>query len=721
MTSSNDKITRNKPEGNKTTDQSHTAVCLPQNDPNPDGRQAALKAQQQTYQFKHDKTMNGVALAKAVPPQDKSVNKFDWTRDIISLLLRARANQSLQDLNERGLRPSAIWRLVTSLGLYRLMSDRAEAGFWLGLLRKVLGLVQKIERAINRKPKSENIEADIEEGNIDLVEERIGSIADPLQTPNEHLAKTESIARPAKMTPTPASRTVTTEASVASSVDELLVDLSKASMTDYQAFFKIYDDLFQLIHLPCISKHFHQDKSFAAQRVAGANPLVIKRIDALPSKFPVTNAQFRAVMGEQDSLSAAGAEGRLYLADYEILEGVETSSVPNAQKYLGAPLALFAVPTAGSTEGKGRSLIPVAIQCSQTPGSTNPVFTPPPVCTPQSQKWSWLIAKTIVQIADGNYHELISHLGRTHLLIEAFVIATERQLAPNHPVGLLLRPHFEGTLFINSSALTGLINEGGTVDKVLSGKLSESLRITGEGVQGYPYSFNDSMLPRVFAERGVDDPAQLPDYPYRDDALLVWEAIHRWVSTYLSVYYSNDSAIAQDSELQAWAAELTAEQGGAVRGFGESAASESAHSIQTLTYLTDALTLIIFTSSAQHAAVNFPQSRLMTYAPNMPLAGYRAAPTSATGATAQDYLDLLPSLAQAEVQMNMTYPLGALYYTRLGDYPEGYFTSKDVIKALSSFQRQLEKVGITIDERNYRRPTFYDYLHPDNIPQSINI
>ena len=40
----------------------------------------------------------------------------------------------------------------------------------------------------------------------------------------------------------------------------------------------------------------------------------------------------------------------------------------------------------------------------------------------------------------------VSHLGRTHLFIEPFVIATERQLGENHPLRLLLRPHFEGTL-----------------------------------------------------------------------------------------------------------------------------------------------------------------------------------------------------------------------------------------------------------------------------------
>jgi arachidonate 15-lipoxygenase len=54
--------------------------------------------------------------------------------------------------------------------------------------------------------------------------------------------------------------------------------------------------------------------------------------------------------------------------------------------------------------------------------------------------------------------------------------------------------------------------------------------------------------------------------------------------------------------------------------------------VQTRDYLVDAVTLIIFTASAQHAAVNYPQSFIMSYAPAMPLAGYALAPSSARGA-----------------------------------------------------------------------------------------
>src|SRR5260370_970197 len=82
---------------------------------------------------------------------------------------------------------------------------------------------------------------------------------------------------------------------------------------------------------------------------------------------------------------AALAEGRVYLADYGALEGLEPGTFPDGQKYASPALALFAVPPA-SAPGP-RSLVPVAIQCAQTP--TVPLFTP-------RDGVNWDIAKSIV-------------------------------------------------------------------------------------------------------------------------------------------------------------------------------------------------------------------------------------------------------------------------------------------------------------------------------------
>ena len=55
--------------------------------------------------------------------------------------------------------------------------------------------------------------------------------------------------------------------------------------------------------------------------------------------------------------------------------------------------------------------------------------------------------------------------------------------------------------------------------------------------------------------------------------------------------------------------------------------------VQRIGELIEVATFVIYTCSVQHAAVNFPQYDCMSYTPNMPLAGYRPAPTMKTCAT----------------------------------------------------------------------------------------
>ncbi len=457
-----------------------------------------------------------------------------------------------------------------------------------------------------------------------------------------------------------------------------------------------YAELFRKIGLPAVARDYQEDKVFAYMRVAGPNPVLIKSIQALDDRFPVTDALYKSVM-KNDSLEAAADEGRLFLADYSGLAFVPDGSFPRDQKYMYAPLALFAV------DKGSRDLLPVAIQCEQNPGPDNPVFTP-------DDGFNWLIAKTIVEMADGNYHEAVTHLGRTHLFIEPFVVTTQRQLGFNHPLGRLLRPHFEGTLAINSAAQERLIADGGNVNALTGGPMDATRTATAMGIQ--TYGFNDAMLPLTFAARGVDNAETLPVYPYRDDSLLYWHAIRPWVTQYLRIWYRSDSDLAGDFELANWFAELKAHNGGRVHGLsGE---------IGTFEYLVDVATLIIFTSSVQHAAVNFPQYDLMSYAPNMPLACYAPRPTRKKGGTEADYLKMLPPLDQAELQLALGYILGSVHYTILGEYNDGHFTDPRVNAPLAEFNKQLAKIKKTIQQRNrVRRP--YKFLLPSGIPQSINI
>jgi arachidonate 15-lipoxygenase len=131
------------------------------------------------------------------------------------------------------------------------------------------------------------------------------------------------------------------------------------------------------------------------------------------------------------------------------------------------------------------------------------------------------------------------------------------------------------------------------------------------------------------------------------------------------------------------------------------------------------VTLICFTASAQHAAVNYPQGAIMTYTPAMPLAGYAPAPAT-SGATEADYLNLLPPLDLAGLQLEVGYVLGSVYFTKLGYYGDDYFTDPIIKGYMIQFQQDLGKIEAEIQTRNQTR-TPYEFLLPSKIPQSINI
>jgi arachidonate 15-lipoxygenase len=477
-----------------------------------------------------------------------------------------------------------------------------------------------------------------------------------------------------------------------------------------------YRELFQTLPLPAIADTFMDDQSFARYRVAGPNPMLIECIQTLPAKLPLTQAQYQAVMGEHDSIAQALAEHRLYLLDYAELDYLakvpgETDGLP---KYVFAPLALFAIPKGGS------SLTPVAIQCGQQPGS-HPLFFP--VAKDSNEKnpkngawWGWQMAKYVVQVAECNYHELFVHLARTHLVLEAFAVATYRNLADSHPLNVLLQPHGFGTLFINNAAAAVLISPKGPIDDFFGAPIERAQQASG--TDRLNFDFYANMLPADLKRRGIADPKHLPDYPWRDDALLLWNAIHTWVSNYVGVYYEDDSYVIGDTELTAWSEDLIHK--GLVKGFKPITSREQ---------LADVLTMVIYTATAQHAAVNFPQRPLMTFSPAITGAGWTHAPAKQAGHTENQWLAMMPPIKYGLEQLNILHLLGSVHYRQLGDYRSNQFpyhhwfednqiTKKD--GPLAQFQQALQQVENTIHVRNSMRIT-YEFLLPSRIPNSINI
>ncbi|HRI08292.1 MAG TPA: hypothetical protein PKW35_10765, partial [Nannocystaceae bacterium] len=182
-----------------------------------------------------------------------------------------------------------------------------------------------------------------------------------------------------------------------------------------------YDDLFALLPRPAVADRWRDDATFAEQRVAGTETRMVRRLDALPDPLRIDPARLAALLGEPPA--RALAEGRLFLADYALLDGIPAGATDGRAKFLYAPLALLHRPHGAP------ALAPVAIQLDQRPRPGN-LFT-------REDGDAWLLAKTAAQAADYTLSMMAHHVQRVHLGRLAKGIFQQRHTADQVGVGLV--------------------------------------------------------------------------------------------------------------------------------------------------------------------------------------------------------------------------------------------------------------------------------------------
>lgn len=459
-----------------------------------------------------------------------------------------------------------------------------------------------------------------------------------------------------------------------------------------------FDRLYQRDAIPEISKTALEDSALANVFLGGSEPDVLKRMNKIPDNFPITDAHLRSAKGfANDSLSQAISSGRVYFIDYKILSKIKDGVHPQQPKYLYAPLCAFAVPAHGGP------MMPFAIKLNQS-ASASEIYTP-------SDNWSWKIASTMVRAAANAHSATISHLTQTHLTLEPIAVCTARHLSQKHPLFALIHPHIINTRSINRAAFQVLVLKDQFVDRMTGGDIDSTLAMVSE--HRFKYDFSGDYVSKRFVRNQTDDARILKNYQFRDDSMIVWNAIHSWVADYLTFYYKNDAQVRADFEVQAWAKDIGSPDYGKVYNFTPSGGMES------LAELIDTVTMIIFTAGPQHAAVNFAQRTDLSYAPAAPMAGYTPIITG-KGHTEQDWLNVLPPLDVGLVQLQLTLILGDIYYTNLGGYRAGIFEAP-IAPMLSKYQAELAKIEDTINARNKSGRIPYVHLLPSKIPQSTNI
>nr|XP_058954727.1 allene oxide synthase-lipoxygenase protein-like [Pocillopora verrucosa]XP_058954728.1 allene oxide synthase-lipoxygenase protein-like [Pocillopora verrucosa] len=460
--------------------------------------------------------------------------------------------------------------------------------------------------------------------------------------------------------------------------------------------------------VPMAADHWQDDCFYGAQFLNGCNPETIKRCTELPYNFPVTQQLVGNLLDVDDTLEKAMKDGRVYMVDFSILDGILSYGFLDENletRYTCAAMGLFYVKGTGD-------MVPIAIQLHQGPDVTNPLWTP------NDSELDWTYAKMWLRNADMQWHQTIAHLLRTHFFMEPLALASWRQLPSLHPLWKLLVPHLKGVMAINTLGRARLIAAGGVVDQTLSIGGGGHIDLMKKYYKNMKWSSYD--LPNVLKERGVDDPDKLPGFHYRDDALRLWQAIKNFVTRIVSIYYPLDEVIQKDTELQAWILDIhdngyTVREGETDHGFPSSIASAE--------QLAHILTIVIFTCSCQHAAVNFSQMDVLGFPPNSPGLMRQPPPKEKGTVTMKDIMKTLPTKHQAGVAIATVNDLTRISPDErfLGDYPDSSFTDMAAREAILRFQGKLQRISASIKKRNEKLKFPYTYLLPEKIPNSIAI
>ncbi|CDW84295.1 arachidonate 15-lipoxygenase [Stylonychia lemnae] len=381
------------------------------------------------------------------------------------------------------------------------------------------------------------------------------------------------------------------------------------------------DDQF---HLPFVPKgekfsivkevalNWYKDEYFCFELFNGCNPFTIK-----VAEVEKLRQEFKELYDEHDQLIDLSKfeRGDLFISQYPELRKFATPNYEHASTrglYFREPEVLSAI-----VDGKH---VPLAIGFYFGPDGTDfEVFTP-------SGRWRehktpknlWILAKMHALCADSQTHEVLKHLGMSHMIGETFAIShhnaynhltNEKGVQGNTVVGDMLAPHFVNLIGINNLARVTLI-----------APLSNSLSLF-QGVRGEDFA---ELIARWYTERsdiwnvevgfyeearnrGFDPNTFKHGHKYRylRDGKIIYDHIHKYVQKVISAQYPTDESVRNDKLLNAFFDGIASEKKGDIRGFPKTP--------NTVHTVIETLTKIIWQVSGYHSALNFSQVQSYNY------------------------------------------------------------------------------------------------------------
>ena len=210
-----------------------------------------------------------------------------------------------------------------------------------------------------------------------------------------------------------------------------------------------------------IANVFKKDEELGRQMLCGPNPIQIKLVTNLSSRWEGGKEKVPSYALEGKSLDAAVGEGRVYEIITDDLIGVphggRASEKLTGKKHLWYTILSDCLFYSGSD----CSLRPFLIRTeNRVDGEEESFWIPPPPETPEEDPahLPWLLAKMYFRCADLQEYSLCTHYSRGHAVNEVFSVSAYRNLPTAHPLFRLLQPHIQGIVPVNVQARGVLIN-----------------------------------------------------------------------------------------------------------------------------------------------------------------------------------------------------------------------------------------------------------------------
>lgn len=412
--------------------------------------------------------------------------------------------------------------------------------------------------------------------------------------------------------------------------------------------------------------NWQSDAWFIQQRVLGTNAT------ALTALTPAVQAQ----MGNNPAIfTPTDSSSLFFMVNYsQLIPFSQLLPYPFSPTwYVPAPIVILEFVASSATWNARGILVDQAVSSPQIIANDGTNGIP------------WQFAKLCVQAADWNCHEVGNHLTLTHLVTETFIVLTHANLPANHPIFQLLMPHSYATLPLNDDARTQL------VPQYINGSLSafNTRDLFAFAASTFSnWDFQAHYVPTDLANRGVNVLPQ-SSYEYAATASASWTCISNYVGSVLNALNAVDPTkpfVTSDAYLAQWGSAIRQ----SIRNF-----PDFVHAANPTASLRDALTMIIFTATHQHAAVNYFQAKYMQWVPGFP--GMLTSPPPADITTVTNLLPYYtpPQAAQLQtlmVQMLSQPPIQGNELTGLvlgGPFSPHYVPWNTLINLFTPFQTAL--------------------------------